>query len=105
MANHNTTDAQKGGLFSNIKRLDSKSGWLQWDKDIRNALLFAGFNDILSRQTEIPAQRNRESEDAYSERLGVWEDKQARALAAVRDRCGHNAEAVVKACQTITQAL
>lgn len=97
-----TNEAAKG--LAHIKKLESKSDWQKWNEDIRNALLFAGFNDVLKRQPTRPEQRTGESNTRYTERVEAWEDKQERALAAVRDRCGHNAKALVNASETIAQA-
>ncbi|KAF2158282.1 hypothetical protein M409DRAFT_34726, partial [Zasmidium cellare ATCC 36951] len=91
--------------FSAIKLLETKSGWQRWNEDIRNALLFAGFNDVLNRQIDIPEQREDESDAKHNERVEAWEDKQARALAVARDRCGHNAKNAMKNSKTILEAL
>ncbi|KAI1002138.1 hypothetical protein K3495_g6061 [Podosphaera aphanis] len=90
MSENMSTDHQKG--LTTIKQLETKSGWQRWNEDINNALLFAGFNDVLNRQPDKPTRREAESSAKYSERVEAWEDKQARALAAARDRCGHNAK-------------
>lgn len=103
MSENMSTDHQKG--LATIKPLETKSGWQRWNEDINNALLFAGFNDVLNRQPDKPTRREAESSAKYSERVEAWEDKQARALAAARDRCGHNAKNAMKDCETIVDAL
>jgi len=66
MSNNMTTDHQKG--LATIKPLETKSGWQRWNEDINNALLFAGFNDVLNRQPDKPTRREAESSAKYSER-------------------------------------
>ena len=103
MSDNVSTDQQKG--LAAIKLLETKSGWQRWNEDIHNALLFAGFNDVLNRQPTRPERRQDESNSRYLERTEAWEDKQARALAAARDRCGHNAKNAMKDSETIVDAL
>lgn len=56
MSDHTSADYQKG--LAAIKPLETKSGWQKWNEDIHNALLFAGFNDILNRQPNKSTRRH-----------------------------------------------
>lgn len=94
----------KTSALHQVKRLEEQEDWPEWSKQMRNYLIMNGYNSILVKQTEAPDRRSEEAETAYEARVEAWEDKQARALAAVRDRCGYNAEAIVNECATIKTA-
>lgn len=63
-----------------------------------------GHNSILVKRTEAPDRRSEEADAASESRSEAWEGRQAHALAAIRDRCGYNAEAFVNECDSIKQA-
>ena len=71
---------------------------------MRNYLIMNGYNSILVKQTEAPDRRSEEEDTSYEARVEAWEDRQARALAAICDRCGYNAEAIVNECTTVKKA-
>lgn len=94
----------KTSALHQVKRLEEQEDWPEWSKQMRNYLIMNGYNGILVKQTEAPDRKSEEADDAYETRVEAWEDKQARALAAIRDRCGYNAEAIVNECATIKHA-
>ena len=94
----------KTSALHQVKRLEEQEDWPEWSKQMRNYLIMNGYNSILVKQTEAPDRRSEEADNAYETRVEAWEDKQARALAAIRDRCGYNAEAIVNECATIKNA-
>lgn len=87
-----------------VKKLEEQEDWPEWSKQMRNYLIMNGFNNILVKQTNKPTQRMEETTSTYETRVEAWEDRQARALAAIRDRCGYNAEAIVNECETAQRA-
>jgi hypothetical protein len=94
----------KTSVLHQVKRLEEQEDWPEWSKQMRNYLIMNGYNSILVKQTESPDQRSEEADSAYEARVEAWEDRQARALAAIRDRCGYNAEAIVNECATVKEA-
>ena len=94
----------KTSALHQVKRLEEQEDWPEWSKQMRNYHIMNGYNSILVKQTEAPDRKSEEADDAYETRVEAWEDKQARALAAIRDRCGYNAEAIVNECATIKHA-
>lgn len=94
----------KTSALHQVKRLEEQEDWPEWSKQMRNYLIMNGYNSILVKQTETPDRRSEEADTAYEARVEAWEDRQARALAAIRDRCGYNAEAIVHECATIKKA-
>ncbi|KAL1581936.1 hypothetical protein WHR41_09516 [Cladosporium halotolerans] len=94
----------KTSALHQVKRLEEQEDWPEWSKQMRNYLIMNGYNSILVKQTETPDRRSEEADAAYEARVEAWEDRQARALAAIRDRCGYNAEAIVHECATIKKA-
>jgi hypothetical protein len=95
----------KTSALRQIKRLEEQEDWPEWSKQMRNYLIMNGYNSILIKQTEAPDRRSKEADTAYEARVEAWEDRQARALAAIRDRCGYNAEAIVNESATVKKAL
>lgn len=94
----------KTSALHQVRRLEEQEDWPEWSKQMRNYLIINGYSSILVKQTEAPDQRSGEADTAYEARVEAREDRQARALAAIRDRCGYNAEAIVNECATIKQA-
>ncbi|MCJ1359092.1 MAG: hypothetical protein MMC33_009092, partial [Icmadophila ericetorum] len=48
------TSARSGMSLSNVKMLDSPEHWLLWNQDMRDFLIFSGFNDLLTRHAIMP---------------------------------------------------
>lgn len=94
----------KANTLYQVRRLEEQEDWPEWSKQMRNYLIMNGYNAILVKQTDTPARRADDTDVAYEARTEAWEDKQARALAAIRDRCGYNAKAIVNECATVKAA-
>ena len=94
----------KTSALHQVRRLEEQEDWPEWSKQMRNYLIMNGYNSTLVKQIEAPDRRSEEADLAYEARVEAWEDRQARALAAIRDRCGYNAEAIVNECATIKHA-
>ena len=101
-------DTRPSGVsLSTVRLLESAEDWLQWDQEIRDYLILSGYNDLLTRNTAIPpatgtpaaAQLSHEAE------IEAWQDKQDRARAAIRYRCGYNARTLIAQCTTALEAL
>ncbi|KAM4064271.1 GAG-pre-integrase domain-containing protein [Hirsutella rhossiliensis] len=71
-----------------ILKLSSQTGWITWNRDIRDLLTVAGYGDLLpgGRKAVQPAQRDEESENVFEDRLEIWLDRQTRILQAIEAR-------------------
>lgn len=83
--------AASGGLdsiksmvsFSSIPELKSSTVWIKWNREIRDYLMMAGFEDLLTRQATSPLQGELTIE-AWNAKKDLWTEKQERACAAIR---------------------
>ncbi|KAF2857893.1 hypothetical protein K470DRAFT_266494 [Piedraia hortae CBS 480.64] len=65
--------------------------------------LIASFNVLLHNQASAPADLAGETDCGYAACLEVCEGKKARVLAAIRERCGHNAEPILSERTTVAE--
>ena len=101
-------DSRSSGVsLSTIRLLESAENWLQWDQEIWDYLIISGYNDLLTRNTIIPAATGTSAaaQLAHEAKIEAWQDKQDRARAAIRYRCGYNARTLIAQCTTALEAL
>ena len=88
-----------------IAKLEAPSGFVKWERGIKDFLAMNGFQALLTRDKARPAQRGNEETATYDDRIEKWEDKQERACALIRHRCGLNAREEIKNESTVDQML
>jgi len=88
-----------------IDKLEAPSGFTKWDRDIRDYLGMYGYQSLLTRNKESPILTPGADPAAHAQKLEVWEDKQERACAIIRSRCGFNAREEIKDQSTVDNAL
>jgi hypothetical protein len=98
-----TTEKGTGGL-DKIRKLESTTGWIEFNKQIRLYLSMNGYGDLLKRNAKRPEQGTL-SEAAYETKLDTWLDKQERACSIIRSRLGYNATREVKEIENADEIL
>ncbi|KAM4060935.1 reverse transcriptase (RNA-dependent DNA polymerase) [Hirsutella rhossiliensis] len=90
-----------------ILKLSSQTGWITWNREIRDLLTVAGYGDLLpgGRKAVQPAQRDEESENVFEDRLEIWLDRQTRVKAVLCNRLSFLAREDVKHLETAAQIL
>lgn len=89
------TEKTLGGSLQNIDKLESTTGWVIFNREIRDYLTMNSFGDLFGRNKALP-ERGSLAITAYDTKKENWFDKQERACAAVRSRLGYNAREEVK---------
>jgi hypothetical protein len=89
------TEKTLGGSLQNIDKLESTTGWVKFNREMRDYLTMNGFGDLFGRNKAMP-ERGSLTVTAYDAKKENWFDKQERACAAVRSRLGYNAREEVK---------
>ena len=90
--------------LSSIAKLESTIDWIKFNREIRDYLEINGHGDLLGRHKKQPEKGNL-TDDVYDTKVEAWLDKQERACAAVRNRCGYNAREEVKKETTVDSLL
>ena len=88
-----------------IARLETPGGFVKWEREIKDFLGMNGFQALLVRDKTRPTQRENEDTATYQDRVERWEDKQERACAVIRHRCGFNAREEIKDSSTVDEIL
>ena len=91
--------------LSGIPILESTDQWIGWDREIQDYLAINGYSTLLKRNTSPPTQKIEEAIDDFEDRMEVWEEKQARACAAIRNRLGYNGRELVKGLTRVHEIL
>jgi hypothetical protein len=105
MATETPSEGRSGLSLSSVKVLESPEDWLQWYQEIRDFLIIGGYNDILTRdRDQAPARAAGVTVAAHAARVEAWNDKQERACAAIRNRFGYNARALIEGTATAAEA-
>ncbi len=92
------------GSLKDIPLLESPSGWIQWERAIKDHLKMNGFADLLGRRKDCPKSDRAQGAEPFSSsaekalqlKIDLWEDKQERANGMVINRCGATARAVIE---------
>ncbi|KAF2400567.1 hypothetical protein EJ06DRAFT_581680 [Trichodelitschia bisporula] len=78
--------------FDDIKLLEHPDNWIQWEKEMKQTLKAARYNDLLSRNRTAPTIEDGETAKDFRDRLTTWKDKQEQAVAIIEKHCGPDAE-------------